>query len=324
MNYYLGIDGGGTKTAYLLIDETGREISRLVTEGISYKEYGIDMVILKIMNSVSTCLDLGKTKIDIKNLCGVVIGLPCYGESKVEDEIILRKMESAFGKIPFYLTNDVEVGWAGSFALQPGLNVVAGTGSIAFGKNSEKKIARSGGWSTFFGDEGSCYWLGRRTMELFSKQADCRIAKSKLYFLIMEQYKLQDAMDFIDLMEKDYAPNRTKVASLQRILLQAARAGDVSAVLLYQSAAEELFMLIHSVALQLNLIGKDFKVSYSGGLFHAKEFILPYLQRMVRTIGGHLIEPLYPPVQGAALMAVSMYADTSQDMVQQILNYWKE
>jgi len=316
MNYYLGIDGGGTKTAYLLIDETGRKISNLETEGISYKEHGIDLVIHKIMSSIGTCLELAKIKIDFSSLCGVVIGLPCYGESKVEDTLILQKMKLAFGDIPFYLTNDVEVGWAGSLAMQPGVSVVAGTGSIAFGKNSEKESARSGGWSTFFGDEGSCYWIGRKTMELFSKQADCRIERSKLYSLILEQFHLQDVIDFIDLMEKEFIPNRSKVASLQRILLQAARAGDPSAIELYQCAAEELFLLIHSVSKQLDLIGGNFKVSYSGGLFHAKEFIVPYLERMTKNIGGKLSEPLFTPVQGAALLAMSMFANIPLDMIQ--------
>jgi N-acetylglucosamine kinase-like BadF-type ATPase len=153
-------------------------------------------------------------------------------------------------------------------------------------------------------------------MELFTKQADCRIEKSKLYSIIMDQFKLQDEMYFIDLMEKEYIPKRSKVASLQRILLQAAQAGDLSAIGLYHNAADELFMLIHSVAIQLDLIGRAFEVSYSGGLFHAKEFILPYLECMTKTIGGRLSEPLFTPVQGAALQAVSMFSNIPLEIVQ--------
>ena len=317
MNYYLGIDGGGTKTAYLLIDEKGNEITKLETLGSSYKDYGVDAVIDIIYESIEMCMDLAKHKIN--SLRGIVIGLPCYGESRLEDALIKQKLNTVLGDIPFYLTNDVEVGFIGSLGLQPGVNVVAGTGSIAFGKNKENECARSGGWSTFFGDEGSCYWLGRRTMELFSKQADYRLDRSELYALVMEQFKLKDPIDFIDLMEKEYVPKRSKVASLQKILLKAAKAGDQSAIELYQCATDELFMLIHSVAKQLDFIGRDFKVSFSGGLFHAKEFIVPNLECMTRLIGGHLTLQIFTPVQGAALLAVSLYANTSLDLVYQNL-----
>ncbi len=318
MSYYLGIDGGGTKTAYLLIDEKGIEITKLETQGSSYKDYGADAVIDSIYKNIGICMNL--TNQEIGNLRGIVIGLPCYGESRIEDELIKQKMNHAFGDIPFYLTNDVEVGFAGSLGLQPGVNVVAGTGSIAFGKNSKNESARSGGWSSFFGDEGSCYWLGRRMMELFSKQADYRLERSELYPLVMKQFGLKDPIDFIDLMEKEYVPKRYKVASLQKILLKAAKAGDQSAIELYQSAADELFLLVHSIAKQLDLIGRDFKVSFSGGLFHAKEFVIPNLEEKTRAIGGHLTLPIFTPVQGAALLAVSLFSNTSLDLVYQNLS----
>jgi len=301
MNCYLGIDGGGTKTAYLLTDKDGREMATLETDGSSYKEYSVDIVIDKIMSGIHKCLELAG--IEKNELCGVAIGLPCFGESKTEDSLILEKMKVAFADIPFYLTNDVEVGWAGSLAMEQGINVVAGTGSICFGKNSENRSARSGGWSTFFGDEGSCYWIGRKTMELFSKQADSRIEKGALYLLVREHFNLIDDLDFIDLMEREYAPSRSKVASLQIILLEAARAGDASAIRLYECAAEELFALVQGVARQLQLEGKEFAISYSGGLFHAKEFVLPCLESKVKDIGGYLKEPMLTPVQGAALLA---------------------
>lgn len=312
MNYYLGVDGGGTKTEYLMTDETGQIAAHMLTDGSSYKEIGVDNVINKIINSIDRCLE-ADSRLSMDRICGIVMGLPCYGESRKDDVLLLKGLKSKLTGIPFYLTNDVEVGWAGSLALQPGINVVAGTGSIAFGRNTDNESARSGGWSTFFGDEGSCYWLGRRTMELFAKQEDGRVKKGELYHILKNELKIHDFLDFIEKMESEYAPNRSRVASLQRILYMAAKAGDISAIELYKEAADELFMLIHSLAYRLGLIGSEFPVSYSGGLFHASEFVIPHLIDKIDAIGARLVKPRYTPVQGAVLLAVRMFSNILSD-----------
>ena len=69
------------------------------------------------------------------------------------------------------------------------INILAGTGSMAISRNEEGQIIRCGGWSEFFSDEGSCYWLGIKALELFSKQADGRAEKSHLYKLIKDYNK---------------------------------------------------------------------------------------------------------------------------------------
>lgn len=306
MNYYIGIDGGGTKTAYVVMDDENNVVVSITTKGCSYKESSIDSVISTMECNIHKCIQqAGISKLLIK---GIAIGLPCYGESSKEDSQIYSKIENMLSEIPFYLTNDVEVGWAGSLNTKDGINVVAGTGSIAFGKYNGK-TARSGGWSTYFGDEGSCYWIGRKTMELFSKQADGRVLRGPLYSIIMEKFALDNDMDFIDVMEQEYVPHRDKVASLQKLLLLSAKEGDQSALDLYKEAAKELFLLVDGVKKQLNMPEK-ITVSYSGGLFHAKEFVLPQFEELVRTIGGRLVEPELNPVEGAVLLAKQVYKES--------------
>ena len=100
---------------------------------------------------------------------------------------------------------------------------------------------------------------------------------------------------------------------MQRILYMAAKAGDISAIELYKEAADELFMLIHSLAYRLGLIGSEFPVSYSGGLFHASEFVIPHLIDKIDAIGARLVKPRYTPVQGAVLLAVRMFSNILSD-----------
>lgn len=306
MKYFLGIDGGGTKTAYLLTDETGRCIAQERTEGCSYKEIGIEGMGTLLKMGTDRCLK--KENVDKSSICAMAIGLPCFGEVKEADRSIRLMIKEKFPNCPVLITNDVEAGWAGSLGMRPGINIVAGTGSIAFGRNASGHSARCGGWSTFFGDEGSCYWLGRKMMELFSKQADGRMKKGPLYQIVMKDFQLKDDVDFIGVMEKDYIGDRSRVASLQKLLLRAALQGDPGAEALYKEAGEELGMMVKGVMKQLEAEGTVL-VSYSGGLFHAGDFVLPTLQQIVEKKNGILQPPLFSPVQGAVLLAMSMESE---------------
>lgn len=302
MKYFLGIDGGGTKTAYLLADETGKVLAQERTAGCSYKDIGLENTAKLLKEGAARCAQ--KAGMKEEQLAAIALGLPCLGEYKKEDAHVIQAIKKVFSSAPIHITNDVEAGWAGSLGLQPGINIVAGTGSIAFGKNIKGESRRSGGWSAFFGDEGSCHWLGRRTMELFSKEADGRVPKSSLYEILMEEFALEDEMDFIGYMDREYIGDRSKVASLQKFLLQAARDGDISAQELYRAAAEELGIMAGSILKQL-WDEEEVPVSYSGGLFHAREFVLPVLEELVKKQNGYLVSPKFSPAEGAVLMAMS-------------------
>lgn len=317
MNYYLGIDGGGTKTAYLLTDENGTFMVQMQTEGCSYSELGAEKMIERLMTGTQSCLK--KAGISLKMLSGAGIGLPGLGENQVMDVRIKGTLEEKFAGISICCVNDVEAGWAGSLGMEPGIHLVSGTGSIAFGKNKAGKSKRSGGWSAFFGDEGSCCWLGRRTMELFSKQADGRIPVGPLYHMVRERFQLKQDMDFIACMEAEYIPVRSKTASLQKLLLAAAKEGDESAKSLYRESAEELGMMAESIASEI-FPEEKVSVSYSGGLFHGKEFVLPVLEEKIAGWKGRLAEPLFSPVQGAVLLGA---AQDGKGQMERIKERWK-
>ena len=85
------------------------------------------------------------------------------------------------------------------------------------------KTARCGGWNEFFGDEGSCYWVGRKGMELFSKEADGRIPKGPLYSIVKQELHLADDYCFIDEVVTKIAPYRDKVAAFQNMYWQQLR-----------------------------------------------------------------------------------------------------
>ena len=314
MQYYIGIDGGGSKTA---LCAAGIDIPLLrysETSGSSWREHGIQEVARSLRKAVDDLMGENKN-----NVSGIAAALPCYGESIEGDRLIKKALDDIFAPIPVYLTNDVEAGWAGSLALSPGINIVAGTGSIAYGKDANGKSVRCGGWSDFFGDEGSCYWVGRKVMEYFSKQSDGRMPKDELYATVNSEFKLKNDFGFIDIMHNEYISIRKQVARLQLLAEKAALTGSASAKSIYGDAVRELCLLVFAVRKQLDFREKPWAVSYSGGLFRAKDLVLTQFTKNIEEEGGKITHPCFEPVEGALLLAFQNFYPQWLDKIQQIL-----
>ena len=322
MQYYLGVDSGGSKAAYALVSQTGETISLHIGAGYARTVDRTELTVSQITQGVQDCL--AQSPVELAQVRGVCFGLSYYGELSIKDAEVIRALRDAFNGTEHYITNDSEVGWAGSLACKPGVNIVAGTGAIAYGQNKAGACARAGGWAHFFSDEGSCYWLGRKAMKLFSKQADGRIPKGPLYDIVRASFSLKDDFDFIELMEREYIPSRRKVAEFQIVLEQAVTEGDQSAALIYEECTDELLLSISAVANQLGFLDERFLVSYSGGLFRpadtrdatarAKEaHVVAPLRRKVEALGGVLQKPLLEPWQGAALCAIRQFCPEALD-----------
>ena len=314
MQYLIGIDGGATKTAVCAAGVNDSFLSYAKTSGSSWREHGARKVALNLRETVA-----GLLGDKFSQIAGIAMGLPCHGESAEGDLILEQSIHSMFSGVPIYFTNDVEVGWAGSLALVPGINIVAGTGSIAFGKDSYGNAARSGGWSEFFGDEGSCYWIGRKIMELFSKQADGRMPKDQLYSMVYNELELENDLSFIDKVHAKYIGFRKQVADLQYLAEKAALAGSPSAKALYDEAVYELCLLVDAVRNRLNFSGAPLIVSYSGGLFKTGDLVLPKFSGEVQKRGGKLAPPRFEPMEGALLLAFEHFSPGGLEQIKQRL-----
>ena len=314
MRYFIGVDGGGTKTTVCAAALDESSLRYVKTTGSSWREHGADTVALKLKEVVA-----GLTNGNQGHIAGIAMGLPCYGESTIGDRDLEKAIGGVFPGIPLYFANDVEVGWAGSMALEPGINIVAGTGAIAFGKDIHGKTARCGGWSEFFGDEGSCYWIGRKLMELFSKQSDGRMPKDPLYEMVRREFNLQNDLGFIDIIHNEYASFRKQVASLQLLAGKAALAGSPSANALYDEAVGELLLLVNGIRNQLDFGEEPWTVSYSGGLFKAEELVLAQFTREIEQEGGQVSPPCFGPVEGAVLLAFQHFCPEGLPHIQTIM-----
>ena len=301
MPFFIGVDGGGSKTAFALSYANGIPIAQTESIGCSYQSVGLERAADIIADGIKKCS--AQTGEPLENCAYCCIGIPCWGENAESDTALYELLKQKLSGVPIKAVNDVEVAWAGAQECRPGIHIVAGTGSITYGVAPDGKTARCGGWNEFFGDEGSCYWIGKEAMSLFTKEADGRAAKGALYEIVRQELRLADDMDFIDLVIREYAPYRDKVAAFQRFAAQAAQEGDTEAIALYERAAHELALMVQALKRELRFPDGT-KVSYSGGLFQTGDLILAPLKREVTALHCALEAPKKSGVEGAWLLAV--------------------
>ena len=182
MPFFIGVDGGGSKTAFALSYANGIPIVQTESIGCSYQSVGLERAADIIADGIKKCS--AQAGEPLENCAYCCIGIPCWGENAESDTALYELLKQKLPGVPIKAVNDVEVAWAGAQECRPGIHIVAGTGSITYGVAPDGKTARCGGWNEFFGDEGSCYWIGRKGMELFSKEADGRIRKGPLYNIV--------------------------------------------------------------------------------------------------------------------------------------------
>ncbi len=306
MKTFLGVDGGGTKTDFLLIDETGRVLASHRGGSAYYLETGLDALQSMLITGIQATLR--QAAIPTAQLDFAFIGLPAHGEDR---SLLPRLDRIAVDLLPadrHRCGNDMVCGWAGALAGRDGINIVAGTGSIAYGE-FETRSARAGGWGESFSDEGSAYWIAREALTLFSKMSDGRLPRGPLYGLIRDRFRLDADLDLCSAIYGPPPLARSELASLAPLVFRAADEGDRKARRLIGRAAQELAIIVHAVRDQLQVpLGFPLPVSYSGGLFRTGRLLQPMLQAALGA--GHrcyeFLTPQLPPAAGAALYAAKL------------------
>lgn len=306
MSTYLGIDGGGSKTAFVLIDDSGRVLGSHAAGPAYYLEIGWDAMRAMLASGIEATL--AQAALAPAALSFAFLGLPAYGE----DSRLIAALDAAASPTldpgRYRCGSDAVCGWAGALAADDGINVIAGTGSMAYGEY-EGRTARAGGWGELFSDEGSAYWIARRGLNLFSRMSDGRIARGPLYDILRRHFVLRSDLDLCAAIYGQAQTQRSNLAALAPLVAEAAQMGDAAASALFTEAADELAQIIDAVHRQLLVPAQvRFSVSYSGGLFQQRDLLLARLQSSLANRGPRyrLAPPRLPPVAGAALYAAKL------------------
>ncbi len=300
---FMGIDGGGTKTDFVLIDRGGRVRARHQEGSLYYLEIGLDAAAQTLQRGVTATLrDAGVALADVEY---AFVGVPAHGEDSALAPRLDALPAGALAAGRYRCGNDMLCSWAGSLAGGDGISVIAGTGSMAYGE-ANGHAARTGGWGELFSDEGSAYWIARQGLTLFSRMSDGRSPRGPLYDVFRSSLGLAQDLDLCAHVYGSGQGGRTDVARFALKVHEAAQQGDTQAIAIYTAAAQELADIVVATRRALQVpVAQSVDVSYSGGVFNSRTLVLePFGDALARSgLAFRLTTPHYSPVIGAALFA---------------------
>lgn len=307
--YCIGMDGGGTKTHAIITNLKGDVLAEHVAGPSNFQIIGVEKAAETIFSLIELCCE--SVGCEIKNIAAVACGLT--GAGRVGDqqrmaEGVKKYAASKKAKLKkIIIESDARIALEGAFKGDPGIILIAGTGSIAFGKDAKGNVHRVGGWGRILGDEGSGYFLGRLGLTAVTREIDGRGEKTQLTKLIAKKFQLTDQTSIINAVYK----NSFDVASVAPLVLAAASKRDPVCRMIVEHAAVELaeHVMVASkeiIASTRATVRSKIHLSFVGGLI-ANETLLSllltrYIQNNYPTID--IIPPMASPAYGAVVMAL--------------------
>ena len=301
MDYVLGIDGGGTKTSCVICDAEGRIVG-IGTAGPSNPlTVGEDGTRRSIEAAIKKALEASRMKAPRFRVA--YLGMAGAGrQSSVK--VIEKIMDGLDVADRVIIDIDAAVALAGATACNPGVVVISGTGSIAFGVNKHGKRSRVGGWGFLLGDEGSGYDIGRRGLTAALRAYDGRGEETMLLGILKDHLEVQS----IDELVAHFYSGSVKVdeiSSFAPLVVEAARMGDLVSKRILRDAAKELGLSAITVVRNLRMEDEEFEVALMGGIFNVKE-IASLVRRSIKRVSPKckVISPKFKPAVGAVLLAL--------------------
>ena len=291
---YLGVDGGGTKTAFIL--EKDGEVFLHKEGTIHLSQISREEFKKRIGNAVENLTK--QAGISSDEIAYTFVSVPGYGQYPEDEAFIDESLREILGTDNFKVGNDCLNAWAGSLNAKPGINLILGTGSIGLGLDDKGNSLRCGGWGPLISDESSGYYLGLRLINYFTKQSDGRLPKTMLYDMMKEELKINDDFEIIPMAE---GMTRDELAAVSKILGKLLENNDECALELIDRAGYEAALIINTLAKKLSFEG-EVLASYSGGVFNLGSILIDsiekYLDENIR-----LLAPYADPTQGALILA---------------------
>lgn len=302
MHYFVGFDGGGTKTKMQILDRNGTSILTSNAGSLNYNSES-KKELLKTINSFTHVLnELPEGMNACKGICISAAGI----SNKEAVEFIMDEFKSKGLTCGIHIVGDHEAALYGAFNQPEGIVLISGTGSICFGRNQEGISYRTGGYGHLIDDEGSGYAIGRDILKVAVQSFDKRIANSILLELLLEEINGSTVEDIVHYTYQS-SWSKANIAKLAPLILKAYNEGDVCAIQICKNAVNELVKLVLPTAKILNL--RDGNLALLGGilthyepikvmLIHKLSVLLPTLK---------IVSPKYDSATGAAMVALERY-----------------
>jgi N-acetylglucosamine kinase-like BadF-type ATPase len=303
--YFLGIDGGGTKTQAIITDADFKIVGTGRSGASNPHRVGFTEAVANILLATDQALkEAGLQMADIAAACAGIAGIshPIHYHTMkdaLDRSLDLERLE---------LVTDAHAALTGALDGKSGVIVIAGTGSIALGLNEAGEGARSGGWGPTFSDEGSGYDIARQALKAVAASFDGRSSATLLTKMICKELGIEKPSDLPSVIYNDDA-KPAQIASLAKLVSEAAQQGDEVAQEILARAGQELGQLAVAVIERLAMQQQSFRVACVGSVFNSGDLVLASFRRTISRVApnAQIGEPIYPPTIGAVKLAEILF-----------------
>ncbi len=299
MSYYLGFDGGGTKTDCVVIDAAGRVLGEGSAGPSNPLRVGYDSAFAAMTEAAGKALSVAHLeKNALRGVCAALAGAGRPGVAQRVNDFL----HGAFVDAATSVVSDFEAALEAAAGSGPGVVLIAGTGSAAFGRNAAGQTARAGGCGPWIGDEGSAFDIGRRAIAQLARARDRGEAGGRL---IEQMMSAIHCADWDELVERVAAHADEVFPRVYPAVVEAAEAGDAFARELLRSAADSLFDLARTVIERLGLKAQPFVLAKAGGVFGRSRFVDDRLDALLGSLApkARADQLRVSPAAGAAQLA---------------------
>ena len=308
--FVIGIDAGGTKTVCQLADETGAVIQETRGPGANLQAVGeleVEKVLHDVMERAIRGSGGASSGADRRARLPAAICLGIAGVDREEDALVVGDIMRRIGQnARVLIVNDALVALEAGVPGQPGVVVIAGTGSIAYGRNGRGEAARAGGWGYVLGDEGSGYWIGRTALRAVLREADRRGEPTSLTGRLLMHFDVTKPQDLIHAVYSGGLQS-TAIAALAPHVQEAYEEGDPVAAGILDGAARELTSSALSVARRLGLLEEPCTFLLAGGVFKGVPWLVTEMTERLKATAAQasVIRLEVEPASGAVRLALA-------------------
>jgi N-acetylglucosamine kinase-like BadF-type ATPase len=297
----VGVDGGGTKTQAVVIDAD----LAILGEGLAGPSNPLRVGIANAAAAIREAIDQACQAADLRRTDLIAAEIGLAGARRKELNARMREALLGLGIGEIVVVGDADIALYGATEGEPGLIVIAGTGSICCGINARGKTNCAGGWGPIAGDEGAGAWIARRALRAIAHAVDGRGPATSLTGAACGYFHVSDASD---LSTAIYAPTITneRLAGFGKFVIDAAKAKDRTAREILAEGGRELASAAAAVIRNLKLERETFQVAYVGGVFMAAgELVLASMREEINSVApkAWLAPPRFSPAVAAARMA---------------------
>lgn len=303
MPYVFAVDGGGTQSRSVLLTDDGRVVHIGKGPGVNYHDVGAVKVSTTLNRLFNDALTAARARRE--ECLGMCFGLAGVGREQ-DRTMLMPLFNDQFGENNFMLLSDAEIALVSGTLSEYGIVVIAGTGSMIFGRNEKSEEGRVGGYGPLVSDEGSGYRIAVEGLRAIVRNHDGCGINTVLQNWILSLLNLKTVEELVNWINSPSA-TRDKIAALAPLVIKAASESDAAADEILNQQADLLAINVDTLHKKLNFPERC-EVVLSGGIFDETSFYRQVARRKILYLlpGADVLSPRFEPVFGAALYAYTL------------------